>query len=154
MKKKPASSPAYRMGRARLTQIHGKRGLDKVDGLAEIAPDLARWIYEWPFAEIYTRGGLTPRERQLVTLSSLITLGYARSELVAHLHGSLNIGIPLPHLIEVVNQLAIYAGFPASVNAVGALREVIEERKRTSRPTKRSARSPSRRSKRAAGRPV
>lgn len=127
---KNRASAKYRKGRAHLAKIHGRRGLAKVDSISDLAPDLARWIYEWPFAEIYPRPGLTRKERQLVTVSALTALGYARSELVAHLHGSLNIGLTKKQLVEAITQIAIYAGFPAAIRAVGALRQVLEERKK------------------------
>ncbi len=124
------TSAAYRKGRKQLSAIHGKRGTDAIDGMADIAPDLAKMVYEWPFAEIYTRKGLDVKSRQLATVSALVAMANARPQLKAHLHGSLNVGWTEKQLVEVIMQLAVYAGFPAALNALVVLREVQAERKK------------------------
>ena len=121
-------SVAYVKGRKKLHQIHGKRGTDAIDSVSDIAPDLARMVYEWPFGEIYTRPGLDLKSRQLVTVSALVALGNARPQLKAHIHGSLNMGWTKKELVEAIMQLAIYVGFPAALNALVVAREVFHER--------------------------
>jgi 4-carboxymuconolactone decarboxylase len=68
------------------------------------------------------------RERQIVTLSALGALGNAQPQLKAHLHGSLNVGCTRSEVVEVLIQLAVYAGFPAALNAIMAAKEVFAER--------------------------
>lgn len=125
MKKK--TSALYRKGRRTLGRIHGRRGLAAIDSMSDIAPDLARMVYEFPFAQIYTRPGLDLRSRQIGTVAALVALGNARPQLKAHLHGSLNVGLTQQELVELIMQLAIYVGFPAALNALTAAREVFRE---------------------------
>ncbi len=126
MKKKSAT---YRRGRRRLSAIHGARGIEAIDSMADIAPDLADMVYEWPFGNIYTRPGLDLKSRQLITVSALAAMGNSRPQLKAHVHGALNVGWKPRELVEALMQLAIYAGFPAALNALVVAREVFRERK-------------------------
>lgn len=125
--KKVKTSALYRKGRRMLGRIHGRRGLDAIDSMADIAPDLTRMVYEFPFAQIYTRPGLDLRSRQIGTVAALVALGNARPQLKAHLHGSLQVGLTQQELVELIMQLAIYVGFPAALNALTAAREVFRE---------------------------
>ena len=125
MKKKP--SVLYRKGRRTLGKIHGQRGLKAIDSMGDIAPDLVRMVYEFPFAQIYTRPGLDLKARQIGTVSALVALGNARPQLKAHLHGSLKVGWTQQELVELIMQLAIYVGFPAALNALTVAREVFRE---------------------------
>lgn len=124
---KEKTSALYRKGRRKLAQIHGARGLEAIDSMTDIAPDLARMVYEFPFAQIYTRPGLDLKARQLGTVSALIALGHARPQLKAHLHGALKVGWTKNELVELIMQLAIYAGFPSALNALVVAREVFGE---------------------------
>lgn len=123
--KKPSSR--YRTGRRVLRKIHGQRAVDTIDSMADIAPDMSRFVYEFPFAEIYTRNGLDLKSRQLVTVSCLATLANAGPQLKAHLRGSLNVGWTREELVEALMQLSVYAGFPAALNALKIARDVYAE---------------------------
>lgn len=139
MKKK--TSALYRKGRRKLAQIHGARGLEAIDSMTDIAPDLARMVYEFPFAQIYTRPGLNLKARQLGTVAALVALGNARPQLKAHLHGALKVGWTQNELVELIMQIAIYAGFPSALNALVVAREVFAEvpaRPARRRPRKQS----------------
>lgn len=132
------TSAHYRRGRRLLGRIHGRRGLDAIDGLADMAPDLARWVYEFPFGQIYARPGLQLKSRQLGTVAALVALGNARPQLKAHLRGALKVGWTQRELVELIMQLAIYVGFPAALNALVVFREVIREKEQA--PRKRATR--------------
>jgi 4-carboxymuconolactone decarboxylase len=45
-----------------------------------------------------------------------------------HLHGALNVGCTREEVIEVILQMAVYAGFPAALNGMFAAKEVFAER--------------------------
>ena len=59
-------------GLAKLQEIDGKHGDAVVDSLADIAPQLAEQIIDFAFGEIYSRSGLNPKQRQLVTLGAYL----------------------------------------------------------------------------------
>lgn len=141
MSKTIKSSARYIRGRRKLKSIHGERGINTIDGIADIAPDMARFVYEFPFADIYSRPGLDLRIRQFVTVSILAALGNAEPQLKAHIRGSLNVGIQREELVETFMQLAVYAGFPASLNALKIARDVFRELD-NQKATTRKARKP------------
>jgi 4-carboxymuconolactone decarboxylase len=45
-----------------------------------------------------------------------------------HIHGALNVGCTRQEVIEVIIQMAVYAGFPAALNGIFAAKDVFEER--------------------------
>jgi 4-carboxymuconolactone decarboxylase len=115
-------------GRKRLKEIHGAGGEAVVAGLGRIAPDLARYIIEFAFGDVYSRKGLSLKERQIATVAGLVALGHAQPQLKSHIHGALNVGCRRKEILEIIIQLAIYAGFPAASNAAVSAREVFAER--------------------------
>ena len=58
----------------------------------------------------------------------MLALGNAQPQLKVHIHGALNVGCTRTEVIEVIMQMALYAGFPAVLNAVSAAKEVFQER--------------------------
>jgi 4-carboxymuconolactone decarboxylase len=120
-------SNRYSRGQQTLERIHGPIGAGVMDALKDIAPDFARFIIEFPYGDIYSRGVLSPKERQIATIASLTTLGSATPELKAHIQGALNVGCTRQEIVEVIIQMAVYAGFPAAVNAIFAAKDVFAE---------------------------
>lgn len=120
-------SNRYSRGQQTLERIHGPIGAGVMDALKDIAPDFARFIIEFPYGDIYSRGVLSPKERQIATIASLTTLGSAIPELKAHIQGALNVGCTRQEIVEVIIQMAVYAGFPAAVNAIFAAKDVFAE---------------------------
>jgi 4-carboxymuconolactone decarboxylase len=105
-----------------LEQIHVGGGAHLVDALSDIAPDLARYIVEFGFGDVYARPGLSLRDRQIATVAALTALGTAQAQLVAHIEGALAVGVTRQEIVEVIIQMALYGGFPAAMNAVDAAR--------------------------------
>jgi 4-carboxymuconolactone decarboxylase len=121
------TSDRYTRGQAALSRIHGHIGEGVMQALGDIAPDFAQLIIEFPYGDIYARPGLSPKERQIATIASLVTLGNAPTELKAHLQGALNVGCTQAEIVEVIMQMAVYAGFPAAVNALLVAKAVFAE---------------------------
>ena len=99
-----------------------------IEALKDIAPDLARYTIEFPFGDVYSRGVLSLKEREIVTVSALAALGNAQPQLKVHIHGALNVGCTRQEIVEIMIQMAVYAGFPAALNGVFAAKEVFAER--------------------------
>ena len=118
----------FERGMAKLREVDGEQGERVMEALADVAPDLSRLLIEYPFGDVYTRPGLGLKERELVTVAALATLGHCRPQLKVHLHGSLNVGWTREELIEAFIQLTVYAGFPTALNAIFAAKEVFAER--------------------------
>ncbi|HZT77275.1 MAG TPA: carboxymuconolactone decarboxylase family protein [Vicinamibacterales bacterium] len=79
------------------------------------------------FGDYYTRGGLDLQVRELVTLSILIALGGADSQVKGHVRGNLNVGNSRDVLNDVITQLLPWVGYPRTLNALGALNEIAPE---------------------------
>ncbi|MFH1067695.1 MAG: carboxymuconolactone decarboxylase family protein [bacterium] len=119
----------YQRGLKKIQEIHGEAGKKVIESMEAICPDLARFILEFPFAEIYTRPGLDTKTRQLITIAALTTLGSAPTQLKAHIRGALNVGCTEEEIKEVILQTTVYAGFPAANNAMIVAGEIFKEKK-------------------------
>lgn len=110
-------------GREQMLLVHGERSLRTVEGLG----DLGRLVIETAYGDIYSRPGLSLRDRQLVTVAVLVALGRS-SQLPVHLRSSLQAGVTPEELQEVIIQTAVLAGFPQAMNAWSTLRTVLGDR--------------------------
>ena len=118
----------FTQGMEQLKTIDGKGGENVIKSLEDIAPDLGKFIVEFAFGDIYTREGLTTEEREMITLSSLLTAGGCEPQLKVHIGGALNVGISPEKVIETFLQCIPYTGFPKVLNAVFAAKKVFAER--------------------------
>lgn len=95
--------------------------------LGDASPGLAQFTTDPLFSEIWLRPDLTPRDRSLVTITSLIALGQT-GQLAGHLNRALNNGLTADEAGEVVAHLAFYSGWPTAFSAGPVLREVLDKR--------------------------
>lgn len=116
----------FERGARALSEIDGEGGQKVVDSLADIAPDFARYIIEFPFGDIYSRPGLDLRSREIATIAALTALGNAAPQLKVHIQAGLNVGLSRDEITEVIMQMAVYAGFPAALNGLFAAKDVFE----------------------------
>ena len=115
----------YEKGLRMLGQVDGNGGKQVIDSLADIAPDLGRYIVEFAFGDIYTRGVLDLKERELITLASLLTAGGCEKQLAVHIGAALHVGVTRGEVIEAFLQCIPYTGFPRVLNAVSVARDVF-----------------------------
>ncbi len=118
----------YIRGSLRLAEVDGEGGQHVVDVLKDVAPDLARYVIEFGFGDVYSRPGLDLRTRELATVAGLAALGHAQPQLRVHVNGALNVGCTPAEVVEVIIQMALYAGFPAALNAAFTAKQVFAER--------------------------
>jgi 4-carboxymuconolactone decarboxylase len=115
-------------GAAALAAITGGTGAAVVESLKDLAPDLAQWIIEFSYGDVMSRPGLDLRSRQFATVAALTAMGTAAPQLKVHIAGALNVGCQPAEIVEVILQMAVFAGFPAAINALNLAREVFRER--------------------------
>src|ERR1700743_1354402 len=120
-----AQDERYTRGWDKLKEIDGAAGEKVLASLAPIAPDFARLLIEFPFGDIYSRPKLDLRSREIATIAALAALGNAQPQLKVHIEAALNVGVTRDEIVEVFMQMAVYAGFPAALNALFAAREVF-----------------------------
>lgn len=118
----------YQRGWEKLKEVDGEAGERVMESLKDIAPDLARYVIEFPFGDVYSRPGLDLKSREIAAVAALTTLGNATPQLKVHIHGALNVGCSRQEVVEIIIQMAVYAGFPAAINGMFAAKEVFQER--------------------------
>ncbi|MEO0987882.1 MAG: carboxymuconolactone decarboxylase family protein [Cyanobacteria bacterium J06639_14] len=128
-----ATASRYEQGWQKLKEIDGEAGEKVIASLQAVAPDLARYIIEFPFGDVYSRPGLDLKSREIATIAALTALGNAQPQLKVHIHAALNVGCTPEEIIEVVIQMAVYAGFPAALNGMTLVKQVFAEREITLR---------------------
>jgi 4-carboxymuconolactone decarboxylase len=121
-------SDRYHSGWQKLAEIDGEQGEKVVAALKDIAPDFADLLIEFPFGDVYSRPGLDLKSREIATVAALAAMGTAAPQLRVHLHGALNVGCTRQEIIEIMIQMAVYAGFPAALNGLFAAKEVFDQR--------------------------
>jgi len=94
---------------------------------ADVAPKLAEVTDNVLFGDVWERPGLSPRDRSLIRVATLIAL-YRTNELPFHLKKAIDNGITRDELAEVITHLAFYAGWPPASTAVAIARGVFQEK--------------------------
>jgi 4-carboxymuconolactone decarboxylase len=115
-------------GKRALAEIDGEAGNMVIAALADIAPDFATYLFEFPFGDIYSRPALDLRSREIATIAALAAMGNAAPQLKVHIAAGLNVGISREEIVEILMQMAVYAGFPAALNGLFAAKEVFAQR--------------------------
>jgi len=95
--------------------------------MGDIAPKLADLTDNVLFGDVWERPGLSKRDRSLITVSALIALNRP-DQLRSHLELGRKNGLTEAEVVEVITQLAFYAGWPNAVTAVSMAREVFQKK--------------------------
>lgn len=102
-----------------------KKGPSRVEEMfGDFAPALVGFTDDVLFGQVWTRPELSPRERSLVTVASLVSGGNTE-QLVGHLGLAKQNGLTEEELIEVITHLAFYAGWPKAMAAMGVAKKVF-----------------------------
>ena len=120
-----ANESRLERGKRALARIDGEAGQNVIAALADIAPDFATYVFEFPFGDIYSRPGLSVRDREIAAIASLAAMGNATPQLKVHIEAGLNVGLTRDEITEILMQMAVYAGFPAALNGLFAAKEVF-----------------------------
>lgn len=111
-----------------LEAVDGTSGERLLASLSDVAPEMSHQVVSWAYGEIYARPGLSPRDRQLMTLGMLTALGDCDPELEVHIGAALTVGLAPDEIIEGLLHAVLYCGFPRAINAVGIAKRVFAER--------------------------
>lgn len=90
----------------------------------DIAPALVHYTDAVLFGENWTRQELSPRDRSLITVASLVTGGNTE-QLVFHLGLAVDNGASEEELIETITHLAFYAGWPKAMSAMSVAKRIF-----------------------------
>lgn len=93
-----------------------------------LLPGMAEGIVDFAYGRQYARPGLPLRERYLATIAALTAQGgQTRPQLKINIAGGRKSGLTQAEIAEVIWQMALYGGMPASINALNAAIEVFSE---------------------------
>ena len=119
----------YEAGFRKLEEILGTKTANAaLKAFDDLDPDIGRFLSESIYGDLYQRPGIDLKTRQLCTVAALTAMASFKPHLKTHIDGALNIGTTPAEIIEVILQMAAYAGFPAATSGLVAAREVFEKR--------------------------
>jgi 4-carboxymuconolactone decarboxylase len=100
---------------------HARRRLTE---LWEWDPDFCRLFQDFVYGGMYSREALSSAHRELIAVAALVAL---RSPLAKpHMVAALKAGATMKEVLEVVLQMSVYAGLPATLSALPLLREAAD----------------------------
>jgi 4-carboxymuconolactone decarboxylase len=123
-------SERYERGEKLLRKIDGDKVADNlIEDYKDLAPDFTRYLIEFAFGEIYAREG-DAKQRELIAIASLATMGGCDKQLGTHVRGAFNVGLTESEIVEAVMTLVPYIGFPKALNALAVVKRGVDKRKR------------------------
>lgn len=118
----------YQRGLERLRELTGDRGDKVMAAIEEVSPDLARYVVEFGYGDIYSRPVLDDQARQLAAISALSAMGGAEPQLEYHIAIALDVGVQPDRIVETVVFLSPFIGFARTLNAVRSIKRVFASR--------------------------
>jgi 4-carboxymuconolactone decarboxylase len=92
----------------------------------DFAPALVEYTDDVLFGQVWQRTDLSPRDRSLVTVASLVTSG-STGQLDYHLRRAKANGLSEAELVEAITHLAFYAGWPKAMSAMAVAKTVFQQ---------------------------
>lgn len=117
----------YEKGSKVLEDIQKQSVEDIFKELEDVAPEISRFVVEFPYSEIYTRQEVDLKTRELCTVAALTAIGTI-PQLKDHINAALNVGNTPREIVEIIMQMSAYAGFPKAINGAIAAKEVFAEK--------------------------
>lgn len=118
----------FKKGWEKLKEIDGHAGMNVIESLKDISPDLGKYTIEYPFGDIYSRQILDNRTKEIAVVAALAAMGNAEPQLKVHINAALNVGVTEEEIAEIMILMSVYSGFPSALNGTFALKEVLKER--------------------------
>lgn len=97
------------------------------DDVLRVAPALESYTQERLYGEVWTRPGLSLRDRSLITISALMARNQAGA-LTYYFNQALENGVRPHEISEIITHLAFYSGWGNAFGAVGAAKDVFAQR--------------------------
>lgn len=107
-------------------EVAGDAHVDRaIASTTEFSASFQDFLTRYAWGEVWSRPGLSRRERSIATLAALVTLG-AEAELGMHVRGALTNGLTAAEVAEVLQHTALYAGLPRSNRAFTIAQSILE----------------------------
>jgi 4-carboxymuconolactone decarboxylase len=102
-------------------------GAKVIESFADIAPDMGNFILDFSYGDIFSRNILSPKHKEIAMIAICAAKGTMTPQMKVHIKAALNVGCLRQEIVELMIHMAVYAGFPASLNGLTATRQVFEE---------------------------
>jgi len=122
-----ADTERLRRGEDVVRQLNNDQPQPALEALRQDFPALADAITGYALGEVWGRGQLDPRTRQLATVAAFAATGN-RAQMKVHAGYALNLGVSRDELKEIVMLTTVHAGFPRAIDAAQTLSELFRER--------------------------
>lgn len=121
------SDKLYARGLETRKKLMGEAAVERAQ--SRLTPFNEEWmafVTRYAFGEVWSRPGLEPKTRSMLTIAMLTTLG-RHDELAVHIRATKQTGVSRDEVKEVLMQAAIYAGVPAAMSAFNRVQQVYAE---------------------------
>ena len=128
MPKKNRTTATHEKGQAVRRAVLGDAHVDRAEQTTtKLDADFQHYITDSAWGSIWAREHLTRRERSMLTIAMLASLGHLE-ELALHLKATANTGTSMADVREVLMQVAVYAGIPAANAAFRVAKTYYEDK--------------------------
>jgi 4-carboxymuconolactone decarboxylase len=122
-----AKGARFTTGRRTRTAVLGEAYVARSDAKrSAFNADFLDFITEGAWGSVWSRPGLTKRERSLITLALLAALGH-HEEVAMHVRATANTGATPEDIKEALLHVAVYAGVPAANQAFKVAEQTLQE---------------------------
>ncbi|MDH2433574.1 4-carboxymuconolactone decarboxylase [Pokkaliibacter sp. MBI-7] len=117
------SDERYESGMQVRRSVLGDKHVDRASAnITDFDKDFQRFITEAAWGSVWSRDGLSKRDRSLITIALMAALGH-HDELAMHIRATMNTGATVEEVKEVLLQVGLYAGVPAANTAIKIAKE-------------------------------
>ena len=117
----------FSTGRAVRKEVLGEAYVAGSDAnKSDFNEDFIRFITEGAWGSVWSRPGLTQRERSMITIALLAALGHTE-EVAMHVRATVNTGASPEDIKEALLHVAVYAGVPAANQAFKVAKKTLDE---------------------------
>jgi 4-carboxymuconolactone decarboxylase len=121
----------YDRGLAMRRKVLGAEYVDRaLNSADDFNRDFQRIVTQYCWGETWGDDTLTPRERSILNLGMIASLG-KMEEFQTHVRGALTNGLTPNEIRAVLTQIAIYCGIPVGVDCFRLAKAVLNETKKT-----------------------
>ncbi|SOB77362.1 4-carboxymuconolactone decarboxylase [Marinobacter sp. LV10R510-11A] len=96
--------------------------------LDDFHSEAAEILLGFAFTDVVAREGIPLKTREMLTVAMLAAMGTAPGQLEFHMRAALNTGASHDEIVEIVLQVAVYAGIPAAMNAITTAKSAFTSR--------------------------
>jgi 4-carboxymuconolactone decarboxylase len=98
------------------------------EAMERAQPEIAGDVIDFALGEVWSDAALDRKSRSLQVVAMLAAMGRTGGPLTSHINGALNHGATPDQVVQTLRMVAVYAGFPAALEAWPVMEKVFEQR--------------------------